>query len=48
MSTFYEDLERAEPYFGERYYGNGGVTCLKCGAMVGLGWTHIEWHEAQS
>lgn len=46
-SEFDRDLENAEPYFGKDFPGNPGLTCLKCGAAVNLGWQHIEWHEAQ-
>lgn len=39
-------LDHAEQYFGDDFPGNEGLTCLKCGAAVNLGWQHISWHEA--
>lgn len=45
-SQFDIDLENAEQYFGHEFPGNEGLTCLKCGAAVNLGWKHIAWHEA--
>lgn len=45
-SQFERDLENAEQYFGYAFPGDEGLTCLKCGAAVNLGWQHIEWHEA--
>ena len=45
-SQFDLDLENAERYFGHDFPGNEGLTCLKCGAAVNLGWQHIAWHEA--
>ena len=45
-SEFEIDLENAKPYFGDDFPGNEGLTCLKCGAAVNLGWRHIEWHES--
>jgi hypothetical protein len=48
-SQFDLDLENAEQYYGrDTYPGNGALTCQKCGAVVGLGWQHIEWHEEQA
>jgi hypothetical protein len=44
-SQFELDLENAEQYFGAAFPGNEGLTCLKCGAAVNLGWKHIAWHE---
>ena len=46
-SQFERDLENARAYYGDGFPGNEGLTCLKCGAAVNLGWQHITWHEAQ-
>jgi hypothetical protein len=45
-SQFELDIENAKPYYGDDFPGNDGLTCLKCGAAVNLGWQHISWHEA--
>ena len=47
-SDFDRALEEAEDYFGHDFPGNEGLTCIKCGAAVNLGWRHIEWHKEQS
>ena len=45
LSEFDQKLTEAEEYFGGHFPGNEGLTCLKCGAAVNHGWTHIEWHK---
>jgi hypothetical protein len=47
-SEFDRDLEHFKQYFGGDLPGNDGLTCLKCGAAVNLGWQHITWHEAMA
>lgn len=44
-SPYERELENAKQYFGDDFPGNDGLTCLKCGAAVNLGWQHIDWHE---
>lgn len=45
-SPYERELENAKQYFGDVYPGHEGLTCQKCGAVVNLGWQHIDWHEA--
>ena len=47
-SQFERYLENAKAYFGDDFPGNTGLSCLKCGAAVNIGWQHITWHESMA